>query len=94
MNPKTLRHVRIYDNGGKTFDRYTAVYMNVPEGPGLYACRGMSAHPNHPQGFGLWSSAMPGRHLGRRIKLEELPEDCQKVILADVADIVNSLGGP
>ena len=45
---------RIYDNGGRTADRYTVVYTgryrNYTGGVFLYI--GMSEHPCHPQGFG------------------------------------------
>ena len=41
----------IYDNGGETFDRFT-VYYNEPENNSLWAGRGMSSNPFHPQGFG------------------------------------------
>lgn len=82
-----MKNVRIYDNGGKTLDRYTAVYMNHPEYmAGSYAARGMSERPFHPQGFGQFCIAMPGRHLGKRIKFEELPKDCQKLVLQDLGD--------
>ena len=80
-----MQNIRIYDNGGKTVDRYTVVYMNIQEGPGLYGCRGMSEHPFHPQGFGMYGSAMPGRHLGKRIAFEQLPQDCQKLVEQDLA---------
>lgn len=48
------RHIRVYDNGGETFDRYTVVYTgryrrNPRDG---YQYVGMSEHPFHPQGFG------------------------------------------
>jgi hypothetical protein len=79
-----MKTIRIYDNGGKTFDRYTAVYMGWPEGCGLYAARGMSEHPFHPQGFGQFCAAMPGRHLGKRIAFAELPTDCQRLIQSDL----------
>lgn len=57
------RYVRCYDNGGKTFDRYTVVftgnYRNIPGrrcrakyGPLDFQNVGMSEHPFHPQGFG------------------------------------------
>ncbi len=78
-----LKNVRLYDNGGKTLDRYTAIYMDEVERPGLYSARGMSEQPFSPQGFGCYTSAMPGRHLGKRIKFEELPVDCQKLVLQD-----------
>ena len=80
------QEIRCYDNGGKTFDRYTVIYMNDPEyKPGTFSCVGMSEHPFHAQGFGQHSSAMPGRHLGRRIKFEELPPDCQKLVKQDLS---------
>lgn len=82
-----MKNVRIYDNGGKTLDRYTAVYMDQPEyRQGTYAARGMSTHPFSPQGFGCFTSAKPGRHLGKRIKFEELPKDCQKLVLQDLGN--------
>ena len=81
-----LTKVRIYDNGGETLDRYTAVYLDEPEyQPGTFASRGMSEQPFHPQGFGQCCIAMPGKHLGKRIKFEQLPKDCQKLILQDKA---------
>lgn len=80
-----MKNVKIYDNGGKTFDRYTAVYISQPESQaGLYDARGMSEFPFHPQGFGQFCSAMPGKHLGKRIKFEELPADCQKLVKQDL----------
>jgi hypothetical protein len=79
-----MKNVRIYDRGEKAFDRYTAVYMDEPEAHGLYGARGMSENPFHPQGFGMYCAAMPGRHLGKRIKFEELPLKCQCVVLADL----------
>jgi len=82
---RLLKNVRIYDNGGKTLDRYTAVYMNEPDhAPGTFNARGMSKHPFSPQGFGCSCTAVPGRHLGRRIKFEDCPPDVQKCILQDL----------
>lgn len=83
-------NIRIYDNGGKTCDRYTVIFMDCPEyQPGTYAAVGMNERPFHPQGFGQHCTAMPGRHLGRRIKFEDLPPDCQKLVLADLKDIAS-----
>ena len=77
-------NIRIYDNGGETFDRYTVIYMDTPEGRGLYGARGMSERPFHPQGFGMYCTAAPGRHLGRRIAFEALPQDCQRLVISDL----------
>lgn len=77
--------IRIYDNQGKTADRYTVVYMDMDLEPsGLYQAVGMSAQPFHPMGFGQHTSAEPGMHLGKRIKLTDLPLDCQKLVLKDL----------
>ena len=84
--PRGISKVRIYDAGDASWDRYTAVYLGLPEHRmGLYSARGMSEHPYHPQGFGQWTTAMPGRHLGKRIPFAALPVDCQSVVRSDMA---------
>jgi hypothetical protein len=83
MQAKKL-NIRCYDNGGKTFDRYTVVYLDLPEENGLYESVGMSAHPFHPQGFGQHGAARLGKHLGKLIAFTKMPEDCQKVVLQDL----------
>lgn len=86
--------IRIYDNGGKTFDRFTAVYMQCPEKqPNTFEAVGMSERPYAPQGFGQHCTAMPGRHLGKRIKLSELPKDCQLLVLRDLKEILHHIEG-
>ena len=76
---------RCYDNGGQTADRFTVVYMDQPERTaGVFACVGMSKRPFHPQGFGQHSTAMPGKHLGKRVALSSLPADCQKLVRSDL----------
>ncbi len=77
-------NIRIYDNGGKTFDRFTVIFMDEKESQGLYGARGMSEDPFH--GFGQYCSAMPGRHLGKRIRFEDLPKPCQQVVMNDLKD--------
>lgn len=84
MKNNLMKKVKIYDNGGKTIDRYTAVYTHLIEKPRLYSARGMSENPFHPQGFGCWTSAMLGRHLGKRIEFKNLPKDCQTLVLQDL----------
>jgi hypothetical protein len=78
-----MDNVRIYDNGGKSFDRYTCVFMDRPYGkrdPSLKEALGFSGNPFHPQGFGQHTSAVPGRHLGKRIACDALNADCQQFI--------------
>jgi hypothetical protein len=88
----THNDLRIYDNNGQTFDRYTVVYMNLPESrEGEYSAVGMSENPFSPSGFGLHVIASPGRHLGKRIRFEDLPMDCRKLIQSDIDDINKNL---
>jgi len=55
------RWLRIYDNGGETFDRFTVCFtgkagtIRTPHNRRA-SCqyRGMSTHPFDPQGFGQW----------------------------------------
>lgn len=75
--------LRLYDNGGRTCDRYTvipprwaAAYRE--RGPLLWQAIGASAEPFAPQGFGMHVTAVPGPHLGRRIHWRELPADVQR----------------
>ncbi len=87
MNNKNFEkqnNIKCYDNGGKTLDRYTVVYLNEVEDKfkKTYAARGMNSMPFH--GIGMYCTAMVGRHLGKRIKFEELPEDCQKLVKQDL----------
>jgi len=50
---------------------------------------GMSTHPFHPMGLGqhgeldLYGDKAPGKHLGKRIRFDELPEDCRRLVLGD-----------
>ena len=85
LGENKMKNIRIYDNGGKTFDRFTAVYMAHPERDGSFLARGMSEHPFHPQGLGQFCSAMPGRHLGKRITFEQLPKDCRALIASEAS---------
>jgi hypothetical protein len=94
--------VAIYDNGGKTADRYTVVYTPYPYPHGDYpntyvgkpvfgyVC--MSGAPFHPQGV-----CQHGESIGRRptggwdgcrkvIRFEDLPADCQEVVRMDLKD--------
>ena len=95
--------VRCYDNGGRSFDRYTVVYTGTytRRTGGLHGYVGMSSNPFHPQGFGQhgesdnsidaplgWAPAIGRKcHLGTRIPFEDLPEDCQKLVTNDYLDL-------
>ena len=76
-----MNKIKCYDNGGKTADRYTVIFMDRKErGQDTYEAIGMNQVPYHPQGIGMFCSAMPGRHLGKRVDLETLPNDCQRLV--------------
>ena len=79
--------LRCYDNGGRSFDRYTilpphwAVEYKAGRRVGvgtLWAAIGSGEHPFHPQGFGMYVQAVAGAHLGRRVRWDTLPADVQK----------------
>ena len=87
------RYVRVYDNGGPatekgTIDRYTVVFSGNYRGR-QRLCRylGMSGAPFHPQGFGQHGESETiidwptYGHLGKKIKFQDLPEDCQKLAM-------------
>lgn len=84
--------IRAYDNGGKTCDRYTVVYLETAfiqraTGRKAYQFVGMNDEPFHPQGIGQHGECENGRHLGKRIKFADLPEDCKRLVLMDLADM-------
>lgn len=85
----------IYDNGGKTTDRYTVVYepYDVDTAYHLKHERwfpyvAMSGAPFWPQGVcqhGEGRDHPPGSSTcGRVIRFEDLPPDCQKVVRRDL----------
>jgi hypothetical protein len=81
----------IYDNGGETCDRYVVYYKGKGSLGGMIGNKrgrlffGMSESPCHPQGFGQHGYGLVGKHNGKKIKFEELPQECQKAVLADLA---------
>jgi hypothetical protein len=97
MNP-AKKNIRIFDNGGKTADRYSVIYLDEPQGSGqygtLYAGVGMSSNPFHPQGVGMHGEFLPGKHLGKKIAFSVLPADCQKLVLTDLRDSAETAHDP
>jgi hypothetical protein len=81
----TKPKVRIYDNGGQTYDRYTAVFIDevYAMSGNNFPALGFSENPFDPQGFGQHCEVPrlnQYHHLGRRIKLSELPDDARKFV--------------
>lgn len=78
-------NIRVFDNEGDSFDRYTIVNINdhermTPDGA-IYGALGASENPFSPMGFGQHTSAMVGEHLGKEITFDDLPEDVQKFVI-------------
>lgn len=82
----------IFDNGGKSFDRYTVFYRAAWEynHEWYVGYRGMSEHPSDPQGFGIYGemtrwdmSDYRRRVYHQSCKWSDLPEDVQRVVRAD-----------
>ena len=67
--------MKIFDNGGETFDRYTLVFKDG-------SMFGASENPFHPQGFGQFVGDINYEsdlsHLGKEIPKDELPEPVRK----------------
>lgn len=84
--PRAL--LAVYDNGGKSFDRYTAIYgapLWEPSMGHTVPFRGMSEDPCHPQGFGQWGEmqSYDRAACGRKVKFSDLPEQVQRQIVRD-----------
>lgn len=80
--------VRVYDDGGKTIDRYTVVFMDTAHGkPRMFDCVAMGSDVISPQGFYQHSECMLGRHLGRQIKFSELPTAHQRRIILELREM-------
>lgn len=87
----------IYDNGGKTFDRYTVFFKPVEpleDMKGRIEYRGMSEHPFDPQGFGIggdmeaWEVARYRESIYRdSCKWSDLPEDVKRSVRQDCEEI-------
>lgn len=83
LTPEQQKKIKCYDNGGKTIDRYTVVFMEQPEqDEEIYEALGMSANPF--TGVGMSCSAHPGSHLGKKIAFDELPVDCRKLVTSRI----------
>lgn len=82
------KYIRCFDNGGESFDRYTVTFSGTYKSRyrGVTEYIGMSENPFDAQGFGQHGE-MPNttsyKHLGKRIKFTDLPEDCKIAVLRD-----------
>jgi len=87
---QNIRVRKVYDNGGKTLDRYTITFDLFDEKTrkwepwishqNFLTCLGLSGGEMNYFGFSQFSSCTPGRHLGKLVKFENLPENVQEHI--------------
>jgi hypothetical protein len=83
--------IEVYDNGGRSYDRYTVVLTNKANeydehGRPVFDSLGLSHNPDDPQGFSQWGQALLGPHLGEPVELTNLPENVQKHIKQRLAE--------
>ena len=77
---------RIYDTGyAGPFDRYTIAFKgySLAGGGMVYPYLASSDNPFHPQGFGQYGESsifLTGRHLGKRVRFEDIPLAVQRFI--------------
>ena len=85
---RVIAPISCWDNGGtplETIDRYSVLFIDEQNGINrLYEALAMSSSPFHPQGVGQHTQGMPGPHLGKKIKFEQLPYDCQILVKNDL----------
>lgn len=70
-----MKKITVYDNGGRTLDRYT-----VFKGDNVYT---MSKDPLFPLGVNQYIGTrkqMLGMRLGRKVPVNKLPSDVRKAI--------------
>lgn len=83
-----MDQTKLYDNGGRTDDRYAAVY---PVEGGRRYCRTMSFDCNRPDGVSLIDELPEGitdlSHLGEPIKIDDLPPGPREQVLTDQKEI-------
>jgi hypothetical protein len=81
---------RIYDAGDKFVDHYTIAFKGyyLPGYGMIYPYLSSSDAPYHPGGVGLHGESrtfMKGRHLGKRVRFEELPAQVREFITDNIA---------
>ncbi len=77
-------NLAVYDNGGKTLDRYTIVDLDTKRGdkPGIVVYDAIGASETGA-GFFLHIECSRGRHLGKKISFSQLPEELQAMVLSE-----------
>ena len=75
----------VYDNGGKTIDRYTILTEPWHFGKSCDVL-GVSDNCDSPQGFSQWGEAYEGKHIGKKISFDALPENVQNHVVTRLSD--------
>lgn len=82
---KKLKVIAVYDNSGKTLDRYTIV-VNIRRRERIgykWFYDSISASENG-LGVFMWGECIRGKHLGKKIKLENLSQELQNKIQSEL----------
>lgn len=80
---------RIFDAGDAVADRYTIAFRGYRyQGHGMvYPYLASGPWPFHPLGFGMHCESLEfltGKHLGKRIPFDALPEDVKKFVMQNI----------
>ncbi len=75
-------------------DRYTVVFTGCKT-PGHFTMLGMSHNPNNPMGVcthgeGVFKVDGVNAHLGKRIRLTELPSECTRKVVEELGGITHT----
>lgn len=87
--PEYTEVIAIYDNGGRSFDRYHVITAFRSYDPGKNDFLGLSENPSHPQGFSQWGCIQVTSdmsHLGAEVDWYDLPENVQAHIIERLHD--------
>ena len=79
-----MKSISIYDNGGKSYDRITVIFNDRKRATKdgiLYECIGASETGS---GFFIYSEAMKGKHLGKKIDFSKLSLPLQNKLLIEI----------
>lgn len=76
----------VYDNDGKTADRYTVLFggtLYSPEMNRNVQSLNLSSSPSHPQGVSMWGEAFSydRKRFGKHIRWLDLPENVRKHVI-------------
>ena len=77
-----MRIMAVYDNNGKTLDRYTVI-TDQPSRPGSVVVLGVSSNPEDYNGFSQWGEivkTLDYKRLGEQISFESLSGRVQEHI--------------